>query len=270
MGGVAGWLSEREVTRVGTVTPRQAVFVVSLAYLLGFGRATINAVGELIQPGWRLYFGPFPLDEVPALAALGLAIWALNREASGWWRPDPAAGARRWFGAHAFAWLTLATFTTFVVGGPAMRPFPRPSEPTMQYNIESFVSSVLAGPTEEVILVALPVVLLRGAGLRWRTVILVALAMRLSFHVYYGWGSLALLIWAAAAIVIYIHTRSVIVMCITHSWYDLTVDIGLMAGLPDLTAALRALMIVTAGIIAAAGVTAWIAGLRLTSGGRTH
>ena len=67
--------------------------------------------------------------------------------------------------------------------------------------VPSLVQGLLAGPTEELALVALPTVLFRRAGLPWPAVGLIALGLRLLFHLYYGWGTvgvacLALLVWA--------------------------------------------------------------------------
>jgi hypothetical protein len=72
----------------------------------------------------------------------------------------------------------------------------------------------------------MPLVFLRRAGWSWRRVVIVALLMRLAYHVYYGWPAAGLMVWALLMFFIYLRTRAIIGIIVAHSYWDVTITIG--------------------------------------------
>lgn len=86
----------------------------------------------------------------------------------------------------------------------------------------SIVSAALAGPTEELFFCVFVAVVARAGGLQFRYTVLLSVTLRVAFHIYYGWPALAMTVWAAAAITIYIVTGRIIGIIVMHSAWDLT------------------------------------------------
>ena len=83
-----------------------------------------------------------------------------------------------------------------------------------------------AGPTEELALLALPVVLLRQAREPvWRGA-LVLVSVRLSFHIYYGIGVLGLSVWAVVVLALFLRTGRALPLIVAHSLFDVVLTIG--------------------------------------------
>lgn len=94
--------------------------------------------------------------------------------------------------------------------------FPHPSTDGPWAFLGMMASSFEAGFTEEIFLVIIPVLLLRSIGQRWWVIVAVLTVLRISFHVYYGWPSLGLLVWAVGALVFFYFTRCGIALIIGH------------------------------------------------------
>lgn len=93
---------------------------------------------------------------------------------------------------------------------------------TWGQNISEAVSSALAGPTEEVLFCLTIPTLLRRSGMRWRWVATICLTLRLTFHIYYGWGVIALIvIWAGLVLLLYATEGRWLAIAIAHSLFDL-------------------------------------------------
>jgi hypothetical protein len=86
--------------------------------------------------------------------------------------------------------------------------------------LPELVHAILAGPTEELALVALPTVLFRRAGLPWPAVGLIAVGLRLPFHLYYGWGTLGVACWATVVWAWYARTGRLWGPVVVHSAID--------------------------------------------------
>ncbi|PPK93204.1 CAAX prenyl protease-like protein [Kineococcus xinjiangensis] len=105
-------------------------------------------------------------------------------------------------------------------------------EPVAPEIADGLVASALAGPTEEVVLLAVTVSVLRRAGFSWCAVVLFAVALRLSFHLYYGVGTAALVIWAAGMVVVYARTGRILGVVVSHALWNVTRDVDHLTGLP--------------------------------------
>lgn len=83
----------------------------------------------------------------------------------------------------------------------------------------SVIEAGLAGPAEELALLLLVVTVLRVAGYSWPVVIIAAVAVRIPFHMYYGWGAIGMAIWPVLMVVLYRRTGAILAIILTHaSW----------------------------------------------------
>jgi hypothetical protein len=86
--------------------------------------------------------------------------------------------------------------------------------------VELFHASV-AGLGEEPVMLALPMALARRVRWPWAITIVVMIAMRISFHVYYGWDSLFVLPWIMCAYFLYRWCPLLWPFVIGHGLFDL-------------------------------------------------
>lgn len=89
-----------------------------------------------------------------------------------------------------------------------------------------FTSSLMAGPTEELVCLALLVSALRLARQPWLRILALGLVLRLAFHIYYGWPAVFLAVWALSVLLCYAAARRVIGLIVAHSLIDITVTIS--------------------------------------------
>jgi hypothetical protein len=92
------------------------------------------------------------------------------------------------------------------------------------------LSLLLAGPTEEFVLVGVVATVLRRTGYSWWTVAAVAVLLRIPFHLYYGWGALGMAVWALLVVALYRRTGSLLGLAIGHALYNLLILAGPFAG----------------------------------------
>lgn len=229
---VGRWLDAREVERTGRFGPTGALLTVVLLYVLGFGMGIAAAVIVVTRP--NVHFHVHGSVSWPALLELALSALAvvvavplLAREAPAWARPT---GRRpRWLSElKAFG---LAIFAIFV-GSTAVRALgwlPHPHLHTSSSGWSGWsgiVAGLLAGPSEEIVVLVVPVVFLRAAKWPWAAVIAAMLALRLAYHVYYGFPVAGFAIWAVAMIFIYLGTHAIIGLIVAHSYWDTTLMLG--------------------------------------------
>jgi membrane protease YdiL (CAAX protease family) len=80
-----------------------------------------------------------------------------------------------------------------------------------------------AGVVEETVVLAFVVSTLRQAGRTLPEIFIIAIALRLSYHDYYGPGVVGIAVWAAVFIWLYLRTGSVIPLIIVHFFWDATI-----------------------------------------------
>jgi membrane protease YdiL (CAAX protease family) len=118
------------------------------------------------------------------------------------------------------AWATLA----LGIGLPLTALLHTSSLPKNQANAPAMALAVFvglnAGVVEELVVLGFVVVTLRQARRPWWEVTLVALALRGSYHIYYGVGVIGILIWASLFYWIYLRTRSLLPLMVTHAAWD--------------------------------------------------
>lgn len=88
-------------------------------------------------------------------------------------------------------------------------------------------SSITAGPMEEIVVLAFPIVVLRAASVHWAWILPACIAARISYHIYYGWvTSLTLIIWAVGMVLLFASHRRLIAIIVAHSVHDSVVTIS--------------------------------------------
>jgi Type II CAAX prenyl endopeptidase Rce1-like len=116
------------------------------------------------------------------------------------------------------------------------RSFPGSLDSSLSSVAANLFDAAGAGVQEELVLFALPIGLLTLRGWRPLPVFAVVLALRVSIHLYYGWGFLFVLPWIAAAFVLYRWIGSVWPFVIGHALYDaLIFTASATSGRSDLT-----------------------------------
>jgi hypothetical protein len=217
----------------GTLSLRAAWAGVVTLYLAGWGRGLYDAIAywtgaERSQSGTPSWVGTGSavLDVVCTAAGLLLAGLLLAR-AAGVTRAEAGLSVprtvRRWareVWAGSVAVLAVGASFALAAGvfGSTGYPFP----PHMSARLYAFhlVHSALAGPLEELLLLVVPVWVLRRAGQSWPGVFAYYLVSRLAFHAYYGWGFLALGLWASVVFLLYVQLRCIWGLLVAHSVFD--------------------------------------------------
>ena len=100
--------------------------------------------------------------------------------------------------------------------------YPHPSVEGWPALLLYAASGGMAGPTEELVLLALVVTALRRAGYSWRVVCIVAVVVRVPFHLYYGWGAIFLAVWAVLMVALYRRVGTAVPIAAAHAMWDIT------------------------------------------------
>lgn len=200
---------------------------IGLVYVWGWGDGLANAFAYLAAP-WT----PSDITDasVPGLLASigkGLAIVAMTLVLIWMFRRYArlrVKAASLGTVVRTIPLALLASLTGFgaahLVAGWFHQPglqYPRAALTGELAPVLSAVDVAMAGPMEELALVALVATALRVAGYRWWVVVLVAVALRVPFHLYYGWSALTLALWAALAMLLYRRTKAILALILEHS-----------------------------------------------------
>jgi hypothetical protein len=88
------------------------------------------------------------------------------------------------------------------------------------------VASLLAGVVEEIVVLGYLVRRLEQRGYSATTVIVIAMVVRVSYHLYYGPGAIAIALWALATVLIYRRIRRLAPFIICHVVWDARITIA--------------------------------------------
>jgi hypothetical protein len=206
---------------------RLLAWVVCLTPYLLSAYSAVDQLGEPLEQGTTTWDAHATGWLLTAIAVAGAIILASNTPT---WSQSPVS-VRAITAAGAGYALALALGTGVLE--PALRaaglvePYPGSVDPPPTWiNVGD---SIAAGVGEEVVVVAAGVAVLAATSARrWWTVpaIVILVAVRVSYHLYYGWGVLWLVPWAITAAILAWYVRSwwvIAVFAIVHTAYDLTV-----------------------------------------------
>jgi membrane protease YdiL (CAAX protease family) len=89
------------------------------------------------------------------------------------------------------------------------------------FSIVGIATALVAGVVEEIVVLGYLVRRLEQHGLRPAAVVSVAVFVRISYHIYYGWGVLPIAAWALASVLIYRRYRRLGPFVAVHGLWDL-------------------------------------------------
>ncbi|MBT2423437.1 CPBP family intramembrane metalloprotease [Streptomyces sp. ISL-22] len=201
--------------------------LVVAAFVLAYGWPTIAAVQVLLTgrvdvdlPDWIEHYllGGNVMFLVAAAAMLLAHRWL------GYTAGELGFGARpchpfplSGLGAAAVAYLAMW------IGFQVMLWFPSPTGhqfPDVSL-VDRVVGDARAALVEESLLLALPVAVMTRLRWTWPAQLAVLIALRLPFHVYYGYGAIALaLIWVSGYLFVYRRTQLVWPFMLAHFLYN--------------------------------------------------
>lgn len=232
----AHWWSIQPPPPAEPITVRRAYTEVVLVFAAFFA-AGIVAGGETlagrypVQSGSWAIFGPAAISEI-AMAGVAVALTVLLSVRRGITPRSLGLGPPRTeqgrvaggTGFRMAIWALLA----LVVGGAITRLFTsaKLGQPAVQddsYTLYATAASLAAGVVEETVVLAFVVSTLRQAGRPLVEIAAVAIALRMSYHDYYGPGVAGIAVWAAVFIWLYLRTGSIIPLIIVHFFWDATI-----------------------------------------------
>jgi uncharacterized protein len=88
------------------------------------------------------------------------------------------------------------------------------------YDVAYVVTAIVAGIVEEIVVLGFLVRRLEQLGLRPVLIVLIAVAVRGSYHLYYSWDVLPILVWAALSVVLYRRFRRLWPFVLVHMLWD--------------------------------------------------
>lgn len=217
-----------------TISPRIAYTSILVIFLAGWGDGTLSAIAYLTgqyQPGSSI---PRPWVESSikafqifsiglALILAGLLLTFIAKKSIKPLGLTLPVGRKQWINEFRLGLITIPIImVSFQLGAEIFgeASYPGADAGGGATFIPLLVSMLMAGPTEEILLVAVPVVVLRAANQSWTRIFLVCLTMRLIFHIYYGWNSITLLIWAITVLVLFTRHHRILGIIVSHSAFD--------------------------------------------------
>lgn len=213
-----------------------------MAFLCGYGVYVVLALSLLLHPAsdsdavdpgtqialefWQLVLAfAVGLAVASRLGPSGVKDWLIGaREA----RAGRAALGAAWLlVALGCGWVIVAVFGLTTSNAGLRDGWPR-------YDL--LAAAVMAGIGEELLVLALPYLVLSRIRMRDGRPIpslaatSVLIALRMSYHLYYGWAALSLLPWAITSVVVYAGLQRVWPLIVTHAAYDAVLVLGVGGG----------------------------------------
>ncbi len=217
-----------------------AALMVGAGYLLFFGRGIANAIhidgtDQVLDP---VDYGTFTgvLDVVTRIAGIAGAVLIFVLVCRYLRVPRELAGIPRYPASPIPALVTLGVaFTGIVVAGVLLNvlqgPDPDPNAAGggivgNPWALFSLFSDVNAGVVEEIVIVAIPVLIGRRAGWHPMLIVGISMAMRWPFHIYHGfWASLPwAMLWGGAYVTAFLYLRRLAPLIVFHAMYDARID----------------------------------------------
>lgn len=230
------WWSAKPPPDTSPIRTRRAYLEVLLVFAAFFGPGILSAgfsLGDALPTengGWGL-FVPNAFDQV-AQAGLGLAVVVLllrnrgvSRRAFGLDLPRKADGG--WAVGETLRMATWAVAAliagSLVTSALATGQYNLPAHLGAPFLVYAAASSLNAGIVEEVVVLGFVVATLRQARRPLWELLVVALILRGSYHVYYGVGVLGIFIWGSVFVWLYLRTRSLLPIMAVHVVWDTTI-----------------------------------------------
>ena len=221
----------------------EARAVIAATYLGGFGAGVFAAVMYLVNKGFSpsVRVGSWTSSLTSAFTDLGVAtlmavcaylLLGHLGVPRGYFTPHHPTATRWWrrwqreivigsfvmlAGLISFALMALVT----LLPGIQTPDFPHRSGAGWNpSNVEDLLTSMSAGVVEELLFCLIIPLCLIAAGRSILVAASISAALRVLFHIYYGWTSPLLAIWAFIAVIVVLRTGAIIGVIILHSLFD--------------------------------------------------
>lgn len=223
------WATQRQRSDAPVISTGRAygevLLVFSVFFLSGVAIAAFSVAGNdpLPQPGSWTEAIPASIDQV-AVTVLCVLVPLLLVARRGLTRDDVGLAAPRAIGLsqsiRIAAWAILAVIAGGIVTSAlASGQFAQGSFSYPDLTVY-LLHALQAGPLEEIVVLGFTIATLEQARRpRWEIVV-VALVLRASYHIYYGPGVLGIFIWAAMFIWLYLRFRTIVPLIVAHSCWD--------------------------------------------------
>lgn len=219
------------------LSARRVAVAVTVVWVVAFGVPTVRAVVYLVRRFNARFVDTGPqllnavlMDYLPACLFAVLVLAAVSRRlgttparAGLAWPARDRRSVRELLGLTVLCLLMLVVSPGLDVLLPRSgSPWDRTLTPGVHpwFDLDAALSAGRAAIGEELLVVVVPVLLLRAAKVRTRWIVLALLAMRMSYHLYYGWASLDVLLWGSVFLAIYLVRGWIWPQLIAHFVYD--------------------------------------------------
>jgi membrane protease YdiL (CAAX protease family) len=216
------------------ISAPRAYIEVLILFALVFASNIINAAESLggnnaVPSGNWGTFAPATVDEVCSAAVIVIAVVLLSARRGvtgqllGIRMPEPLPGvgstsrAIRLAAMGLLALLAGGIVTSILAGD---HHYPQPAHPSVPFLMYSVGGSLFSGVVEEMVALAFVLSTLRQARRPVAEIVIVAVLLRCSYHIYYGSGIVGIAIWATAFAQLYLRFRSVIPLIVLHFLWD--------------------------------------------------
>jgi len=118
------------------------------------------------------------------------------------------------FGRDLLQWLHIQGFylgTPLQLQGPAA------------LTTAQVIAGVAAGILEEIVVLGFLVRRLEQLGFGSSWVVVIAVAVRVSYHLYYGWNAVPIALWALASVLVYLRIRRLLPFILCHIAWDVAI-----------------------------------------------
>ncbi|MGH9127274.1 MAG: CPBP family glutamic-type intramembrane protease [Acidimicrobiales bacterium] len=215
-----------------TISTKQAYLEVLVVFGVFFGAGVASAAfaigghsADLSAFGWSDAI-PDAINQIATTVLCILVPLLLVRRRGlaagdlGLAKPGTVSGSQ---GIRMAAWAVLALIAGGAVTTALAFGHNYPESHSIAYLTASLFHGAQAGFIEEIVVLAFLVVTLEQARRPRPEIIAVALLLRVSYHIYYGWGALGIFVWAAIFLWLFFRFRTIIPLIIVHSTWDVTV-----------------------------------------------
>lgn len=210
-----------------------AWLLIVVVYLVGWGLSTQAAFEILLNDG-NYARGPYTVGVFLTNLLLDVLVVAIAVVGIVWFLPPTSARPAGWKTSlrtvpiyHALPLVVMGTAAGLSTAiGLEVYDYPPREYPTDALVLMRAISSAMAGPCEELALLALPVIALRRVGYSWTVVCVVAACLRVPFHMYYGWGALLYVLWAIGAVYLYRRTCAIGAIVFSHALHNFVIGLN--------------------------------------------
>ena len=124
------------------------------------------------------------------------------------------------FGQHFLSWIHVNGYYLSYANLPSR----------LGLTVAQFFLSAQAALAEEIVVLAYLVRRLEQRGYSVASIVAIDWVVRVSYHLYYGWNAIPILLWAVASVVVYLRIRRLLPFIICHIVWDVAIPLRAFYG----------------------------------------